>query len=40
MRVRLYSRLGILTGRDIQNENGLGDQLIEENVEGGGHGGG
>ena len=31
--MRLSSRLVILTGRDIQNENGLGDQLIEEDVE-------
>ena len=31
--MRLSSRFVILTGRDIQNENGLGDQIIEENVE-------
>ena len=31
--MRLSSRLVILPGRDIQNENRLGDQLIEENVE-------
>ena len=29
----MRGRLAILTGRDIQNENRLGDQLIEENVE-------
>ena len=33
MRRKLSSRLVILTGRNIQNKIGLGDQLIEEDIE-------